>query len=126
MGKLYDLLIQPFVNYTEGKAGPQRETLWSIQRAQRAGGGSAGDPQQKEECYTCKAVVIAILTMYGTAILAIPKTEKYQQSMKKYLRDKNTVLAIFAVHSFFGCGCFVAALYQTYKLKEMLDRRKLQ
>jgi hypothetical protein len=109
MGKLYDLLIQPFVNYNEGRSGTKKETLWSIQQEQRArvAGDSTtpgGDPQQKEECYTCKAIVIATLTMYGTAILTVPKTEKYQQSMRKYLRDKNKVLAIFAVHSFFGCG----------------------
>ncbi|XP_062616629.1 uncharacterized protein LOC134278336 [Saccostrea cucullata] len=132
MGKLYDLLIEPFVNYYEKKTGtkiekPIKQNSLPIQQeadSKNEEHSKAKEAKPEDDCYACKAIVIATLTMYGTAILTIPTTDKYKQSMRKYLKNKNTVLAIFTAHSFFGCGCFVAAFYQIYKLKEMLDRRK--
>ncbi|XP_061191804.1 uncharacterized protein LOC133200081 [Saccostrea echinata] len=132
MGKLYDLLIEPFVNYSEKRTGTKRENpikpnslpINQETDPENEGPSKAQETKPEDECYACKAIVIATLTMYGTAILTIPSTDKYKQSMRKYLKNKNTVLAIFTAHSFFGCGCFVAAFYQIYKLKEMLDRRK--
>uniref|UniRef100_K1S5Q2 Uncharacterized protein n=1 Tax=Magallana gigas TaxID=29159 RepID=K1S5Q2_MAGGI len=143
MGKIYDLLIEPFVNIVE-KRRSQREVALREGRpptdALAVNQGNRPTPavltqrdeatseelsrKEEEECLTCKVIAISTLMMYGTAIILIPTTEKYKQSMKKYLANKNYVLLIFAVHSFVGSGCFAGAVYQGYKLSEMLARRK--
>lgn len=123
MGKIYDLLIEPFVNIVE-KRRSQRETALREGRpptdALAVNQGNRATPavltqrdeatseelsrKEEEECLTCKVIAISTLMMYGTAIILIPTTEKYKQSMKKYLANKNYVLLIFAVHSFVGSG----------------------
>lgn len=123
MGKIYDLLIEPFVNIVE-KRRSQREVALREGRpptdALAVNQGNRATPavltqrdeatseelsrKEEEECLTCKVIAISTLMMYGTAIILIPTTEKYKQSMKKYLANKNYVLLIFAVHSFVGSG----------------------
>lgn len=123
MGKIYDLLIEPFVNIVE-KRRSQREVALREGRpptdALAVNQGNRPTPavltqrdeatseelsrKEEEECLTCKVIAISTLMMYGTAIILIPTTEKYKQSMKKYLANKNYVLLIFAVHSFVGSG----------------------
>lgn len=123
MGKIYDLLLEPFVNIVE-KRRSQREVALREGRpptdALAVNQGNRATPavltqrdeptseelsrKEEEECLTCKVIAISTLMMYGTAIILIPTTEKYKQSMKKYLANKNYVLLIFAVHSFVGSG----------------------
>lgn len=123
MGKIYDLLIEPFVNIVE-KRRSQREVALregrpptdalAVNQGNRAttavltqrdeATSEELSRKEEEECLTCKVIAISTLMMYGTAIILIPTTEKYKQSMKKYLANKNYVLLIFAVHSFVGSG----------------------
>lgn len=122
MGKIYDLLIEPVVNLVE-KTRLQREASLKVDRQPidvlGVNQGNRATPavlthgdeatseevsQKEEECVMCKIIAISTLMMYGTAIILIPTTNKYRLSMKKYLANKNYVLLIFAVHSFFGSG----------------------
>ena len=125
MGKLYELIIQPIANVvdrvnekrsnavrgiqTENAGVEDQSTTKStwVKTQQENSGVSAEElSRREEECVSCKIIIMTSFVMYGTAILLIPTTEKYKMNMRKYLKNKNTVMGIFVVHSAFGAGRF--------------------
>ncbi|XP_078316428.1 uncharacterized protein LOC111128474 isoform X2 [Crassostrea virginica] len=143
MGKLYELIIQPIANVIDRvnekrsnavqgiqteKTGVEDQSTpkstWVKSQQENSGVSAEELSRREEECVSCKIIIMTSFVMYGTAILLIPTTEKYKMNMRKYLKNKNTVMGIFVVHSALGAACFGGAFYQAKKLKEILDRRK--
>lgn len=139
MGKLYELIIQPIANVIDrvnekrsnAIQGIQTENIgvedqsttkstWVKSQQENSGVSAEELSRREEECVSCKIIIMTSFVMYGTAILLIPTTEKYKMNMRKYLKNKNTVMGIFVVHSALGAGRFsllcMIIIFQNYTI----------